>query len=447
MRARVAQVRSEETIPIVKSTNVEVDNLNVTVLAGPDRGLNVETEDECITIGTAHGNFLTLTDPTVSGFHLELRRGRDGVVVHDIGSTNGTLLGQARLSDAVVPDGSELQLGNTRLRVAFGRGAVVELLGNNRLEDLLGQTEVMRRVMARTARIAEAPVAVLIQGESGTGKELVARALHQLSPRRAGPLVTVDCGVLSPALMASELFGHERGSFTGAERQHVGAFERADGGTLFLDEIGELPTELQPQLLGALERQRFQRVGGRSDISVDVRVVAATHRDLRQEVNAGTFRMDLYYRLAVVSLTMPPLRERLEDLPLLIEHFLQCAGSTCTLQAVAPPEVLDRLARYRWPGNVRELRNWVEATLALGEVPELPAYDEPTAGDGPSELAALADSRMPYHPTRARVLAQFERAYCEALLSRCSGNVSRAAREAQMDRSYLIKLAQKHGLK
>ena len=182
-------------------------------------------------------------------------------------------------------------------------------------------TPTMRRLMAQVDRVAKANVPVLLVGESGTGKELVARALHEQSPRADKPLVVVDCGALAPGVVASELFGHERGSFTGAERTHVGAFERADGGTLFLDEIGELPPELQPQLLGALERRRFRRVGGKVDISVDVRVVSATNRDLRAEVNAGTFRLDLYYRVGVVEVRIPPLRERPDDLSLLVDHF------------------------------------------------------------------------------------------------------------------------------
>jgi DNA-binding NtrC family response regulator len=284
---------------------------------------------------------------------------------------------------------------------------------------------------------------VLLVGESGTGKELIARALHTQSSRADGPFVTVDCGALSPALVASELFGHEKGAFTGAAGRHDGAFSRADGGTLFLDEIGELPTALQAALLGALERKRIRRVGGRDEIPIDVRVVSATHRDLRAEVNAGTFRLDLYYRLAVVVLQVPALRERREDVPLLVEHFLREAGVEGGVAEVVPPDTMDALAAHAWPGNVRELRNFVEATLVMGEAPPLMgAPSGPEGGDVIEHALVLG-----YKEARARVLDAFERRYCEPLLERAEGNVSRAARDARMDRTYLIKLLSKHGLK
>jgi len=282
---------------------------------------------------------------------------------------------------------------------------------------------------------------VLVIGESGTGKELVARGLHDLGRRAAGPFVAVDCAALSPALVASELFGHERGAFTGADRQHVGAFERAHGGTLFLDEIGELSAALQASLLGALERRRFRRVGGTADIAIDVRVASATHRDLRAEVNSGAFRLDLYYRLAVVTLALPPLRERPEDLELLVSHFLREAGHAGPLDAVFPPATMRALATHRWPGNVRELRNLVEAALAMGEPPPLDAAPPPGA-DPIERVLALG-----YRDARQRLLHEFEARYLAALFERADRNVSRAAREAGMDRSHLLELLQRHKLR
>jgi DNA-binding NtrC family response regulator len=247
--------------------------------------------------------------------------------------------------------------------------------------------------------------------------------------------VTVDCGALAPALVASELLGHERGAFTGADREHVGAFERAHRGTLFLDEIGELPPELQPTLLGALERGRFRRVGGRKDVEVDVRVVSATHRDLRGDVNTGAFRLDLYYRLAVVTLALPPLRERAEDVPLLAEHFLREAGHEGAVGDVLGADAMSALTRHRWPGNVRELRNVIEATLAMGEPPAL------EGGAVAGKVAAVGS----YQDARREVLDAFEKRFVTELLARTGGNVSAAAREARMDRTYLIKLIAKHG--
>jgi DNA-binding NtrC family response regulator len=243
--------------------------------------------------------------------------------------------------------------------------------------------------------------------------------------------------------VASELFGHERGAFTGADRQHIGAFERADGGTLFLDEIGELPAELQPQLLGALERQRFRRVGGKSDISVNVRVVSATNRDLRTEVNSGRFRLDLYYRLAVVELRIPALRDRVDDIPLLVAHFLKEAGEDSSVSSVVTAAEMQNLLRYRWPGNVRELRNWVEATVALGESPRL----NPKEDSESSSEVAQASMELPYKSARNAVLNAFERAYLSNIMARSGGNVSLASRLASMDRTYLLKLLQRHELK
>jgi DNA-binding NtrC family response regulator len=224
----------------------------------------------------------------------------------------------------------------------------------------------MRRLMAAIERAAKSDVSVLLLGETGTGKEVIAHAVHDASPRAKGPFETVDCGAMLPTLIASELFGHEKGAFTGADRQHAGAFERADGGTLFLDELGELPGSLQPALLGALERRSFRRIGGQKTISVDVRFICATHRDLRAEVNAGTFRQDLYYRIGVLLLRVPPLRERAGDIPLLIEQFLREEGFDGAPEEVFPRHVMDALTQHPWPGNVRELRNFAWQTV-LGE--------------------------------------------------------------------------------
>ena len=258
--------------------------------------------------------------------------------------------------------------------------------------------------------------------------------------------MTVDCGSLSPTLIASELFGHERGAFTGATHQHIGACERASGGTLFLDEIGELPPALQANLLGVLERRRLKRVGGQNELPVDIRVVSATHHDLRSEVNSGSFRLDLYYRLAVVVLKLPALRDHTIDIPLLVEHFLQAAGHDGPVSSVIPQQAMESLAQYQWPGNVRELRNLVEASVAMGRALALP--DEPA----PTELAAGADLvahvlELPYHEARSALLEAFEGRYLKALLERADGNVSQAAREAGVDRSHLTALIKRHGLR
>ncbi|MCA9611653.1 MAG: sigma-54-dependent Fis family transcriptional regulator, partial [Myxococcales bacterium] len=291
-------------------------------------------------------------------------------------------------------------------------------------------------------RAAASDVAVLLVGESGTGKERVARALHDLGPRVTRPFVTVDCGALAPTLVASELFGHEAGAFTGATHRHVGAFERAHGGTLFLDEIGELPEALQPTLLGVLERRRFRRLGGKEELSVDVRVISATHRDVRADVNRGRFRLDLFYRLAVVTLEMPALRERLEDLETLIEGFVAELGAMDRAAPLRAEPVLAALRRHHWPGNVRELRNFVEATLAMGEAPPLHA---PLEADADDPFGAVLE--LPWKDARAQISELLERRYLAHLMTRCGGNVSEASRVARMDRGHLTDLLRRHGLK
>jgi len=431
----------ERTQPVAV-VGLPMRTLSLTVTSGPDAGKSLSGEAETVSIGTADGNSLQLTDPTVSRFHVELSRRGSAVVVRDVGSTNGVLVSGVTLRDGLVAPGAELQLGKTVIRVGEGQNATVPMLEDEALGSLKGRAPVMRTLLARVEKAAAADTGVLLIGESGTGKEVIARELHQRSARAKHPFVTVDCGSLAPGVVASELFGHERGAFTGADRRHAGAFERANKGTLFLDEIGELPAALQSMLLGALERRRFRRVGGTEDLSVDVRVVAATHRDLKAEVNAGHFRLDLYYRLAVVRLEVPALRQRLDDLDLLITHFLTEAGSDRPVSSLFSTDDLSALRAHHWPGNVRELRNLVESTLAMGERPML---------DAPALENAAVDSlpgpEHPYKDARSAVLDRFEKAYLPKLLELTKGNVSAAARHAKMDRSHLIELLTRHGLK
>lgn len=433
------------------SAGVPIRRLRVEVLEGSDKGETVEAADR-LSIGSEEGNDLVLHDETVSRFHAELSRSGDRILVRDCGSTNGTQVGPAWVETAFVSPGVTLKLGRSTVRVSDGETVSVEVYSGDALGPLIGRAPVMRKLMARVRRVAESDASVLIIGETGAGKEVIARALHELSPRADQPFETVDCGAMVPTLLASELFGHEKGSFTGADKQHIGAFERADGGTLFLDEIGELPASLQANLLGALERRSFRRLGGKERVNVNVRVVSATNRDLRAEVNGGSFRADLYYRLAVVQLAVPALRERLEDLPLLAEHFLRQAGFHGPISEVLPEEAMAALTAHRWPGNVRELRNVVEAAWVMGETPELADAESPRpaprapGGEG-SEHVAIDDLLgLPYNDARGQLLDQFEGAYLEDLLRRTQGNVAKAARIAKMNRSYLNRLIRKRGI-
>jgi DNA-binding NtrC family response regulator len=443
--------RSAFTVDLPTRERIPVRALSAEVLEGPDAGRSTSKDHDQVRIGVADGNELQLTDPTVSRFHVVISRTEAGLFVEDKRSTNGTLVGAFSIERGHVPPGTVLTLGSSRVRIGEAKDVEVELFAGDELAGLRAGTPGMRRLFAQMKRAAQAEVPVLLRGESGTGKEGIARALHDLGPRATKPFVTVDCASLSPTLVASELFGHEKGAFTGADRKHEGAFERANGGTLFLDEVGELPESLQPTLLGALERKRFRRLGGRDEITVDVRVVCATHRDLYADVNSGRFRLDLFYRLAVVALEIPALRDRSEDIPMLIEHFCREAGHRRGVEALFPAATLATLRRHDWPGNVRELRNVVEATLAMGETPTLRSSKDsirpPGGAPGGPSVDLLPLLELPYKDARGQVLADFEVAYLKALLDRAGDNVSQAARLADMDRSHLWELVKRHNLR
>ena len=435
---RSLPMSTPDTVPLL-SYGVSVKTLSVIVTGGPLTGKTITSRGDVLTIGSDSNNDLVIEDPTVSRFHVELRNGNGRIEVIDLGSTNGTRVGPAllRQTRVEITAGTTVVLGSTHIRIEDGAWVVDD--EGPPIAGLYGRSEPMRRLRSTIASLAPTTVSLYLRGESGTGKELVARAIHDGGPRAEQPFVTIDCGAISPTLFASELFGHERGAFTGAERRHVGAFERANGGTVFLDEVAELSPELQAALLGALERKRIRRIGGTADVPIDVRVVCATHRDLRAEVNASRFRLDLFYRLAIVRIVIPALRERPSDIPILIDHFLEDAGYKGPLQALFPAAAIEELKRQTWPGNVRELRNTVLATLALGS---FPPPDEATP-----EPLGLAEAllKRPYKDARREVVEGFERRYLTALIERTE-SVRAAAREAVMDRSYLIELLRRHGI-
>ena len=419
----------------------------VSVEDGPDRGLEASQSSDELSIGTAADNDLVLTDTTVSGYHLVLKADEHGISVLDRESRNGTFASDAvRIQRGIVHPGALIRVGRTSIRIGDGGTVDLELSTSASVGGMVGRSAAMRLLFARVEKAAAAEAPVLIHGESGTGKELVARALHDLGPRAAHKMITVDCGSLVPTLVASELFGHERGAFTGADRRHEGAFERVGPGTIFLDEIGELPESLQVTLLGVLERRKFRRLGGRDEIAFEGKVIAATHRDLRADVNAGRFRLDLFFRLAVAMLHVPALRERPDDLHLLIEHFARAAGHSGPIDELFPPLVMSQIVRHDWPGNIRELRNVVEVRIAMGETPPLGTGSTPP----PAEVDRIALAPMltrSYVEARGEVLSQFELFYLRGVLERADGNVAKAARDAGMDRSYLHDLMKRHGLR
>ncbi|MFO0683149.1 MAG: sigma 54-interacting transcriptional regulator [Sandaracinus sp.] len=394
------------------------------------------------TIGTHAGATLRLDDDAVSRFHVEIAIERGRVRVRDLGSRNGTRLDGVVVRDADAASGSVLSIGRTRLRIDVHTASKpAALSASERFGALRGRSKAMRRVFAVLERAARNDATVLLGGETGTGKEAAAESIHAASARREAPFLVVDCGALAPTLLDAELFGHEKGAFTGAVGARAGVFEAAQGGTVFLDEVGELGLDLQPKLLRVLERREVRRVGTSSYVPVDVRIVAATHRDLRAEVNARRFRADLYYRLAVLEVRMPALRERPEDLPLLVDHFLESMQPTdeAALALIRSPRFVAGLAEHAWPGNVRELRNYVERALALEGI-------EPTGGEKASEAPAVR-ADLTLKSARELWSAPLERAYLESVLARSGGNVSAAARVAGVDRVHFYRLLWRHGLR
>jgi two-component system response regulator GlrR len=412
--------------------------LRLTVEKGPDRKLRRELDGDRIVIGTHDTCDLPLTDRTVSRQHCEIALVPEGYAIRDLDSTNGTFLDEGvRVREVIVDREVKIRLGDTVVRVSPLAETVDIPLGHDiRCGPLLGRSAAMRRVFDIVRRVAPTDATVLITGESGTGKEIVARALHELSRRAERPFLVVDCGALPANLIESELYGHERGAFTGAVGSRAGAFEAAHGGTLFLDELGELPLDLQTRLLGVLERRVVQRLGSTQSRPVDVRVLAATNRDLRREVNRKSFREDLYFRLAVVTIEMPPLRARPEDIPLYVEDFLRDTPGV-TIDA----ETMKRLSEQPWPGNVRELRNVIERAVALGEV------DVPAAEHALPRVGGDIDVDVPFKVAKNALVDEFERSYVERLMQKHEGNITQAARAAEIDRVYLLRVLDKYGLR
>ncbi len=417
-------------------------------LKGNEPGPTFVPRTDCVVIGSHPSADLVLRDPSVSRFHCEITGG-ERPTVRDLGSRNGTAVNGVTVAQAPLTDGALLSLGSTQLRFErSGTSARIVLSDRDRFGNMVGRSASMRAVFATCEQAAASDSTVLIEGETGTGKEATAEAIHRESTRGKGPFVVVDCGAIPPQLLESELFGHERGAFTGAVSSRRGAFEAASGGTIFLDEIGELGLDLQPKLLRALERREIKPVGANHYTPVDVRVLAATNRNLREEVTARRFRSDLYYRVAVLRVRLPPLRERKEDLGVLLEHLLQVLGAADRPEARAlrTEAFINEVARHAWPGNVRELRNYVERCLAMRDQPppqEMEAaLDPPPGGDAPA-----LDISQPLKVARDAWIAEFERRYLTELLRHHDDNVTLAARAAGVDRIHFYRLLWKHGLR
>jgi DNA-binding NtrC family response regulator len=407
-----------------------------------------------IHIGSDPSNDLCIEDPHVSRRHCEIRQSKDGFWVRDLGSTNGTFVSELALKEAVLPPGSTITVGRTHIQL-FPDDVQPEIApsADSAFGQVVGTSPGMRRIFGLLEKVAPTDLTITLMGETGTGKELFARAVHDKSRRAQGPLVVIDCSAVAPGLIESELFGHEKGAFTGADQARKGAFERAQGGTVFLDEIGELPLDLQPKLLRALEQRTVRPVGGSDERPVDVRIVSATHRNLEAEVTAGRFREDLFFRLSVVTVDIPPLRDRLPDLGLLAQAILGQRGGF-TLAS----DTLEVLQDYEWPGNVRELRNALESAAAVCTGNVVRASDllffRPRRGSVSDKMAALTEGaeKTGERPTPALLplagqsLESLERAAIAQTLEQCGGNKSATARALGIAPSTLYEKLKKYGL-
>lgn len=401
---------------------------------------------DALVVGRDPGASIVVLDPEVSAFHCELRAVSEGILVRDLGSTNGTYLGSVRVREAVVATPSELTIGRSRVLIEPQAKRRVEVAFAERFGPLVGESPRMRRVFGVLEKVGKTPLSVLIVGETGTGKELVAKAIHDASDCPGGPFVVVDCGSIPPTLAESILFGHEKGAFTGATERRKGALAEADKGTLFLDELGELPLELQPKLLRALSEKQVKRVGGSTFDPIDVRVLAATRRDLGAEMNAGRFRSDLFFRIAQVRVELPALRERLSDLPLLVEDVCTRVGRPQHVQSVLA-WIEQRMASHDWPGNVRELVNVASVAATLADEPGaiddvLTLARDQGAADAPQAPGAAGA----FGEAKRAAVASFEREYFTGLAKRCKGNVSEMARQSGMERHHVRAYLRKYGI-
>jgi len=431
-------------------TVVKLHKCRLAVSAGPDEGRTVVSDKERLRVGSHPQNDLVLVeDRTASRHHFEIQYTERGHLLVDLNSTNGTFLDGRRIERAYLSSGSQIRAGSSVLTFApIDEEVTIEPDREGELCGMVGQSVKMRQIFGLIKKIAPMDVSVIIQGETGTGKELVARAVHELSMRSRGPLVVLDCGAIPPNLIESELFGHEKGAFTGAVNSRPGAFERASGGTIFLDELGELRLDLQPKLLRVLENREVRRVGGNDVIDVDCRVIAATNRDLQKEIAAGNFREDLFFRLSVIQIQLPPLRQRRDDIPNILKR------------ALAEPEVVERHGRkrfspealgllmgYGWPGNVRELMNVLSHVLTFSEGEEiLPAHLPPRVQGQDRQGPLPFNEHLSFKDAKEQLLENFEREYITSVLARCEGNLSRAARESGLHRKSIERLVKKYQL-
>ena len=506
------------TFTVIPTTQVHSDLLSgghdlgfterrcrLVVLSGPEAGTVVDVSKSPFLVGKGEECDLVLTEPTVSRTHFSIENEAGAFVIRDLASTNGTWIDQFRIKEAWLRPGTVLKAGQAQLRFEpVFKPLDIEPASTERFATLVGRSVRMRQIFTLLGRVAKTEATVVIFGETGTGKSAVAQAIHESSSRKSGPFITVDCGAIAENLIESELFGHEKGAFTGADRLRQGALERAQGGTLFIDELVDLRIDLQPRLLRVLEEREVRRVGGNTPIKLDVRIIAASRFDLWREVQEKRFREDLYFRLAVFTLPLPSLRERREDIPLLATAFARqhklVPGGGERLLARFSPAVVEKLMNHPFPGNVRELRNVIERAITLDTDPtemltsslfggpSLPGFApvaehtarlplplppttptptaplpvapapmvlpvsipspvaKPAVMGAEARVQVTADCTLPFKEAKELLLEQFEAAYFKRLVQTSDGNASAMARTAGIDRKHLYTMAKKHGL-
>jgi len=437
----IPDVEDASTITQFKEATPTMEDFHLVVASGPDRGAHLTISFEHpsrILIGRSQACSLQLTDRQVSRRHAAVEWVGHALRLTDLGSSDGTFVDRVKVRAADLQGGEIIRVGSTSIRLDASDAQVGSVPEGTRFGNVIGSSLEMRRLYPLCARLAASDIPVVVEGETGTGKEVLAEALHDMGSRAKGPFIVFDCTAAAPSLLESELFGHERGAFTGAVDQRRGVFEQAHRGTLFIDEIGDLDLPLQAKLLRAIERRQVRRVGGNRWLGVDVRVISATRRNLDHEVEAGRFRDDLYHRLAVTRIELPPLRHRTGDVATLAQTFWRELGGVGT----CPPDVLERWEDDAWPGNVRELRNAVARQIALGNLGEL-ASGGTSAAASPRSMPLFDEiiaSGLPFPQARDRILAEFETRYVEHVLAQHDGNVTRAAASSGIGRRYFQRI-------
>jgi transcriptional regulator with PAS, ATPase and Fis domain len=426
--------KHDETLTLVVPTPQTPAAAWLVVGAGTAEERRIEIGALAISIGSDVAANVSVADPHVSRRHAEVVRTTGGVILRDLESRNGTYVDGIAVKEVILQGTATIRVGGTTVR--FETEAKRPTTGPKHMGDAVGSSPEMQAVFEMLERLAPSELTITLLGETGVGKDVLACAIHDASPRREGPFIVFDCGAVTPTLIESALFGHEKGAFTGASSTVFGAFERAHGGTLFFDEVGELSLELQPKLLRALEQRRIQRIGSTDEIAVDVRILAATNRDLEAEVAQGKFRQDLFFRLSPAVVAIPPLRARLGDLPELVDAILASEGRRLRVTQ----DTLDALASYDWPGNVRELRNVLTAAAAMADADLLE----------PRHLLLFKQQRrdptLADFPLGGRSLESIERAAIVQTLERADGNRSKAAKALGIAASTLYEKMRRYNI-